>query len=182
VVTIPPTNVVLNITAYPPSPLSLIGGTLPPGYVNTSYNFSIGPSGGQPPYSFSLAPGSDPLPPGLFLSPNGFISGTPTNSGTFNFTIRVTDQTPTNADGSFSMVVNQSPAGLLLSAPALNPDGSFQFGFMSAPGTTYTIQSSSNLFTWISILSFQSPGGPMLIVDPNAAGSSQRFYRLKIGP
>jgi hypothetical protein len=182
VVTIPPTNAVVNITAYPPSPLLLNGGTLPPGHVNAGYNFSVSPSGGLPPYSFSLAPGSDPLPPGLFLSGTGLIFGTPTNSGTFSFTVRVTDQTPANADASFSIVVDQSPAGLLLGAPALNPDGSFQFGFMSAPGTTYTIQSSSNLFTWISVLSFQSPGGPMLIVDPNAAGSSQRFYRVKIGP
>jgi hypothetical protein len=275
VVIIPPTNAVLNITAYPPSPLSFSGGTLPDGYVNDSYYFSPSPSGGQPPYNFSLAPASDPLPPGLFLSPDGFISGTPTNSGTFNFSIRVTDQTPTNADASFSITVdpllqvlttaltngavgvsysaqlsatggefpyiwllatnssslpsgltlstngllsgvpdvnaagtynlvvqvidssyhsavqslslvitttNQPSPGLLLSAPAHNPDGSFQFGFMSAPGINYTIQYSSNLFTWTSVLSFQSPGGSMLIVDPNAAGSSQRFYRVKIGP
>lgn len=274
-VTIPPTNAVLNITVYPPSPLSLNGGTLPAGYVNDSYNFSISPSGGQSPYSFSLAPASGPLPPGLVLSPDGFISGTPTNSGTFNFNVQVTDQTPTNVTASFSITIdprlqvvttsltngavgvsysvqlaatggefpytwllatnsgvlpsglalsptgllsgvpgsgfagtynllvqvndsanhtvvqplslvitttNQPAPGLPLIAPVHNPDGSFQFGFMSASNTTYTIQSSSNLFTWVSVLSFQSPGGPMLVVDPNAAAGGQRFYRLKIGP
>jgi hypothetical protein len=71
---------------------------------------------------------------------------------------------------------------MLLSAPVHNSDGSFQFGFMSAPGVNYTIQYSSDLSTWTSVLSFQSPGGSMLIVDPNAAGSSRRFYRVKIGP
>jgi hypothetical protein len=274
-VTIPPTNAVLNITVYPPSPLSLNGGTLPRGYVNASYNFSVGASGGQPPYSFSLAPASGPLPPGLSLFEDGSISGTPTNSGTFNFTVQVADQTPTNVDASFSITVdpllqvvtasltngavgvsysaqlaaiggefpytwllatnssllpsglalstngllsgvpangfagtynlvvqvndsanhtavqplslvitttNQPAPGLPLIVPAYNSDGSFQFGFMSESNTTYTIQASPNLFTWVSVLSFQSPGGPMLIVDPNAAASSQRFYRLKIGP
>jgi hypothetical protein len=275
VATIPPTNAVVNITAYPPAALSINAESLPDGYVTDEYEFSLGASGGQPPYSFSLAPASDPLPPGLSLSADGFISGTPTNSGTFNFTVRVMDSTYTTADGLFSITVdpllqvlttsltngavgvsysaqlsatggefpytwllatnssilpsgltlstngllsgvpadgfagtynlvvqvndsadhtavqplslvitttNQPGTGLPLIAPAFNSDGSFQFGFMSAPGITYTIQSSSNLFTWVSVLSFQSPGGSMLIVDPNAADSSQRFYRLKIGP
>jgi hypothetical protein len=71
---------------------------------------------------------------------------------------------------------------LVLGAPVQNFDGSFQFGFTSAPGIHYTIQYSSDLYTWTSVLTFQSPGGSMLIVDPNAAGASQRFYRVKIGP
>jgi hypothetical protein len=273
VVTIPPTNAVVNFTAVPPMPLSLAGGTLPSGVVNAGYNFSFSPSGGEPPYSCAVV--SNSLPPGLFLSSGGFLSGTPTNSGAFDFTIQVTDQTPTNVTASFSLTVAPSlqivttslpnavigvaysnqlqfvgglppyswgvelgtgslPSGLGLStngllfgtalsgtagthslnvtlfdssnqsatqslvlvitttngtvagpqlyAPGQNSDGSFQFGFVSAPDTTYTIEYSSNLITWFSLLSFQSPGGPMLIVDPNAAGIPRRFYRLKAGP
>jgi len=272
VVAIPPTNAVLNITVAPPGPLSFSGGALAGGYENDSYVFSLSPSGGSPPYSFSFAPASGPLPPGLSLNSNGFISGTPTTNGTFDFSIRVTDQTTqvdaacsitilprlqvlttsltngavgvsysvqleaaggnfpyhwyltTNSSslppglmlttngllsgipgvaGTYNLVVqvydssyhtltqalpfvitttNQPPPGMLLSAPAQNPDGSFQFGFMSAPGTHYTIQYSSNLYTWTSVLTFQSPGGSLLVVDPNAVGNSQRFYRVKIGP
>jgi hypothetical protein len=46
------------------------------------------PSGGSGgPYSFNCGN----LPPGLNLSSSGTISGTPTQSGTFNFTIQITD-------------------------------------------------------------------------------------------
>jgi hypothetical protein len=52
-------------------------------------------SGGVPPYTWSLVPGSQPLPGGLTLSPSGVISGTPTDSTTSLFAFQVMDsQTP----------------------------------------------------------------------------------------
>jgi hypothetical protein len=49
---------------------------------------NLSPSGGSgDPYTF----GSGNLPPGLNLSSSGTIYGTPTQSGTFNFTIQITD-------------------------------------------------------------------------------------------
>jgi hypothetical protein len=57
--------------------------------------FSV--TGGQPPYTWSLAPGSPSLPLGLTLSQTndvtGIISGTPTNnpSGVHDFTIQLQD-------------------------------------------------------------------------------------------
>jgi hypothetical protein len=51
-------------------------------------------AGGQAPYNWMLTSGSAGLPPGLNLSPNGVISGTPTQSGTFdNIVIQLTDST-----------------------------------------------------------------------------------------
>lgn len=47
------------------------------------------PQGGVPPYTFSLESGS--LPPGLSLSSEGIISGTPALSGIWNFKIKVED-------------------------------------------------------------------------------------------
>lgn len=55
------------------------------------YNEQLLGSGGQPPYSWSLAPGSAGLPPGLSLSAGGTISGTPTTAGHFIFTVMLTD-------------------------------------------------------------------------------------------
>src|SRR5262249_11350860 len=50
--------------------------------------FTLAPSGGTAPYTFSNAV----LPPGLTMSPGGTISGTPTTAGgTFSSSVRVTD-------------------------------------------------------------------------------------------
>ncbi|MBV8818559.1 MAG: putative Ig domain-containing protein, partial [Acidobacteriaceae bacterium] len=46
-------------------------------------------SGGQPPYNWTVTAGS--LPPGLTLSSTGVIAGTPTQTGTFTFTVGITD-------------------------------------------------------------------------------------------
>ena len=64
--------------------------TLPNGVVGLPYNQTITATGGAPPYTYSVS--SNPgLPPGLSLSANGVISGTPTQGGTVSFTIKVTD-------------------------------------------------------------------------------------------
>src|SRR5262245_31559212 len=65
------------------------GSPLPNGVVGSSYSQTLSATGGTPPYSWSLASGS--LPSGLSLSSSGTISGTPTQSGTFNFTVQARD-------------------------------------------------------------------------------------------
>jgi hypothetical protein len=70
--------------------LSLNGGALPAGAVGASYNQQVTASGGLPPYLWQVSGGA--LPPGLSLNPStGVISGTPTGTGTFSFTILVKD-------------------------------------------------------------------------------------------
>jgi hypothetical protein len=63
---------------------SLLSGTL-----NAPYAQTLTATGGAAPYTWSLASGS--LPSGLSLSATGGISGAPTASGTFSFTVRVSD-------------------------------------------------------------------------------------------
>jgi putative Ig domain-containing protein len=79
----------VTITLNPP--------TLPPGEVGVDYNgtgVTITQTGGVAPATFSLSDGE--LPEGLDLSPEGLLSGTPTEDGVFQFTVRATD-----AEGSF---------------------------------------------------------------------------------
>ncbi len=59
--------------------------TLPDGTVGQAYNqsFSATPAGGN--YSFTVTAGT--LPPGLSLNSGGVLSGQPTQTGSFNFTI-----------------------------------------------------------------------------------------------
>lgn len=54
-----------------------------------SYQFAV--TGGTAPYTFAVTSGA--LPAGLTLSAAGLLSGTPTASGQYNFTVTVTDST-----------------------------------------------------------------------------------------
>jgi hypothetical protein len=70
--------------------LAIHPNSLPDGKVGQAYHATITASGGQyPVYAFSLAAGS--LPDGLKLGSHGRLSGTPTQAGTFHFTVSVND-------------------------------------------------------------------------------------------
>ncbi len=80
----------LSLTVIqPPPPLIISTTSLPETSAERSYSQTLQATGGVPPYTWSLANGS--LGPGLSLSANGVISGTPTAPGTVVFGVRVTD-------------------------------------------------------------------------------------------
>jgi hypothetical protein len=103
-------------------PLCITTTGLPPGDVGVPYDLQLTAVGGTAPYTWSVASGT--LPPGLTLSPTGKLSGTPTESGTFNFTIKVTDSIGAAVDEPFSEVIEGSP-GYWLGA---SDGGVFTFG------------------------------------------------------
>ena len=79
---------------------------------NTAYSTSVTATGGTPPYNWSADPNA--LPPGLALSatgtPSATISGTPLTTGTYQFTVTVTDSasTPASAFATFLLTVTGS--------------------------------------------------------------------------
>lgn len=66
--------------------------TLPADQVGTPAKETISATGGTTPYHYQVT--SDNLPPGLLLADNGVISGTPTTAGQYQFTVTVTDSSP----------------------------------------------------------------------------------------
>jgi hypothetical protein len=82
----------LSLTVGIASFLQVTTGILPEGVRGTSYSQQLVASGGQIPYIWSLSPGSVSLPPGLTLSTNGILSGTPASGGNFYFFVRVADR------------------------------------------------------------------------------------------
>jgi hypothetical protein len=78
------------------------------GIINRSYLFRLAPlvSGGVIPYTFSVISGS--LPPGLTLTEAGDITGTPTETGTFTFTVQVEDAVGNTVSASFKIDINSS--------------------------------------------------------------------------
>ena len=77
-------------------PLSISGVSMPDGTANEDISHSFVAVGGIPAYYWTVDSGA--LPEGLTLdSFTGTLSGTPTETGTFNFTIRLRDQTEGHA-------------------------------------------------------------------------------------
>jgi hypothetical protein len=73
----------------PPTTLTITTTSLPNGSIGNPYDAFMTATGGTLPYTWSISAGA--LPPGLSISTGGEISGTPTGTGTFNFTVQVVD-------------------------------------------------------------------------------------------
>ncbi|WP_221230802.1 putative Ig domain-containing protein [Xanthomonas sp. CFBP 8152] len=102
--------------------LVLPASTLPAGTAGQAYAATIAPAaGGTAPYSYALTAGA--LPNGVVLdAATGGLSGTPTLSGTFNFTLTATDSTPSPAaQASQRYAVTIAAATLVLAQPTLPP-------------------------------------------------------------
>ncbi|MEO6154476.1 MAG: autotransporter domain-containing protein, partial [Thermomonas sp.] len=96
--------------------LTLSPTTLPGGTLGVAYSQTITASGGTTPYSFAVTAGS--LPTGLVLTSAGVLSGTPTASGTYAFTITATDLFGSTGSQAYTLVI----VGGARPDPAKDPD------------------------------------------------------------
>lgn len=87
----------------PTCPAITIPNILPVPFVGTSYSQTFSATGGTGPYFFSIPSGV--LPPGLTLSSNGHLNGTPTSTGTFTFAIRATDSNGCSGERTYTLGV-----------------------------------------------------------------------------
>ncbi len=78
--------------------------SLPDSVLNTAYNQTLTASGGASPYTFNVSSGT--LPNGITLSPAGVLSGTPTVTGTFNFTVTATDDDGCTGLRTYNLHIN----------------------------------------------------------------------------
>jgi hypothetical protein len=89
---------------------------LPNGTVGRAYSQTLAATGGTTPNTWALNAGT--LPGGLTMNGAGVISGTPTNYGTFNFTVQLTDYAGLTASKAFSISV-PVPALVITSVSAM---------------------------------------------------------------
>jgi hypothetical protein len=87
-----------------------VSGAMPAGTVGVAYNHDLTAQGGAPLYSWSIF-ANDPLPPGLSLGTtapdfNNVLTGTPTQAGTFSFTVQVQDSQGNVVNGTVTVTVN----------------------------------------------------------------------------
>jgi hypothetical protein len=159
--------------------------SLPNGTNGASYSQTLQASGGQTPYTWSLEPGSASLPSNLSLGTNGLISGTPVVTVTnLQFIVQVTDADYNIATQTLALTIVSppNPPGLPLTLVRQPGNGLLEFTFSSASGVNYSVQTSTDLIHWTTILSFTGEGGQETISAPTTGGSAKTFYRVKIGP
>jgi putative Ig domain-containing protein len=143
-------------------------GICPTGTVGSPYSLTIylsPPDGGRGEdfgcARFSVSSGS--MPPGLSISDEGIISGTPTAAGSFDFYLTVTYDKPSYcksaSDDRFVININPAPPRLVVSTTGL-PDASINQAY-TAPALT---ASGATVSAW-SLASGALPPG--LTLNPN---------------
>ena len=80
-----------------------VTGYLAQATLDTAYTGALSPAGGTAPLTVSIVAGS--VPPGVSVSSSGAVTGTPTAVGTYNFTVRVTDNTGATVDRPYTLIV-----------------------------------------------------------------------------
>lgn len=131
--------------------ISIVGPTItcnspPSGTVGTPYSHTFPASGGTTPYTFAIISGA--LPTGLTLNTStGVVSGTPTASGTFPFTIQVTDANSLTGQANCSITITGSSLVMLCNNPPTVQSGvaySYQISVSGGvPPYTFSLVSGS---------------------------------------
>jgi hypothetical protein len=149
------------------SSLQFSTSSLPAGQVGAAYSTMVQATGGATPYHWSISSGA--LPAGLTLSAaTGTISGTPTTSGSFPFTTKVTDSTSTTAQTatkSLSITVASASAAVQITTTSL-PSGQAAVAY----STTLAAIDGISPYKW-SITSGALPAGLTLASSGTISGT-----------
>jgi len=152
--------------------------TLPAIVSGVAFSQILSASGGTAPYTFTLSSGT--LPPGLTLSPSGnaavLLSGTPTSTGNFTFTIQATDSLGCIGFQTYTLVVNPPVCPLISLTPATLPlaiVGTPYSQTLTASGGTapYTFAVTSGALPPGLVLSNSGPSSALLAGTITTAGS-----------
>ena len=150
------------------SPIAILPGTLPGGSTGVAYSQALTAAAGAAPFTFALSAGE--LPDGLALSSAGSLSGTPTVSGTFSFTVGVTDANDCTGSQPYSLDIVCSPLALRTNPP---PAGVVDVPYSQA----LRVVNGRAPFTFV-LADGELPPGLVLAADgvisgsPTAAGTS----------
>ena len=118
--------------------------SLPEGTTGTAYSQTVAATGGTGTLTYSLDSGA--LPAGLTLASDGTISGTPTGSGTSNFSVTVTDGGGLTDTQALSITVAAPVDITTTSLPGGSTGQSYTQTVQSSGGTgpyTYAVTSGS---------------------------------------
>lgn len=168
-------NVAYTSYVCPAVTVSPAGGALTQGAFGQAYSTSLGQTGALGAPNYSITAGA--LPPGMTLSAAGTISGTPTATGTFNFTVTVNDASGCSGSQSYSITVNQGVQSITFPAqtPAnqvFAPGGSFALNPVAtaSSGLSVTYSSSTPSVCTVSGATVAMQGPGVCTIAANQAG------------
>jgi hypothetical protein len=124
-----------TVVVMPPVLTITLGSPLPSGVVGVAYSQQAPAvaTGGTPPYSWSIAGGT--LAPGLSFDLSTLtISGTPTTTGTFAFTLQLTDASRQTASRSLSIAI--LPSALSITTDRQLPAGTLNAAYSATLAAT----------------------------------------------
>jgi hypothetical protein len=136
---------VVTVNPPPPAAVTVQAGALPAGTQGSAYSASLAASGGVPPYSWSLQSGS--LPNGVQLASGGSLSGTPQATGSYNFSLQVSDSKGSAVSGNFSLAVSGATQTGQFDGPAELPQVYMQTAMSDtpAPGAIHSVNTTATL-------------------------------------
>ncbi len=154
-------------------PLSITTVSLPDGVIGTPYAWAVAANGGATPYAWTVSVGA--LPTGLALDgATGAIAGTPTEAGSYAFTVRASDSSnPTKtASQDFKVSIASASNELNITTTAF-PDGvtgvPYSMILSASGGTTpYAWSTSGSLPSGLTL----DPATGVVAGTPAATGTS----------
>jgi hypothetical protein len=131
-----PTSSTRTLTLKLAKQLQLSPTNFPDATLRQQYYGSVYIDGGTMPFAATLVSGT--LPPGLTLSSNGAVSGTPTQLGTYPITVQIADSGNPQQTAQYTQTINVVPPvlGVFQSLPGRMPIGVAFDGFIAASGGT----------------------------------------------
>jgi len=173
----------ITISATGPAALSITTASLATGQVGGAYSGTLAATGGTPPYTWAVSSGSS-LPVGISLSAsNGALSGTPSQAGSFTFSVQVKDSSATQQTASKQYTISiviAGPSPLQLNSTSV-PSGQVGVPYSS----TLTASGGALPYTW-SVSSGSLPTGLTLGASngqisgtPTQAGSFPFMIQVK---
>ncbi|MEP7337170.1 MAG: putative Ig domain-containing protein, partial [Acidobacteriota bacterium] len=93
-----------TLTISSPCAVTINPALLPSGMTGVAYSQNFAGSGGAAPYAYSLIVGA--FPTGLSINAAGVLSGTPTQAGIFDFTVKVVDSNGCAGTRGYTVTIN----------------------------------------------------------------------------
>lgn len=150
------------------APMTIVG-TPTDAYVGEGYLYLLEAVNGLPPYFWSVVGGS--LPPGLSLSLDGALTGTPSSAGTSSFTVRVEDGSLTDRyreERSVSLTVYLPVTISTASLPAGVVGVDYQAAVIATGGKPPLVYTAEGLPAGLTI----DEATGVISGNPGAAGNS----------